>query len=104
MAVIIEQAPRTSAINRARLGESTDWDLVAQLLSVVANKLSVLVWLNTEDGAKGRNFPEPILWPAARDEVEEQGGWAAKMRGKAEPITDIAAWLAKRNPAQHSGA
>lgn len=31
------------------------------LLAGIVDRLNILIWQNTEDGAKGRNRPKPIL-------------------------------------------
>lgn len=93
--VIVRQSPRTSALKRATLGEQAEWGLSEQLAAASFDVLAWLKWAQTEDGAKGRNHPEPLPRPG----VEPRGDNSAT--GRAVELIDMAEWLAKRNPAQH---
>lgn len=42
------------------------WRQEHYLLASIANSLSVLVWQNSKDGAKGKNKPKPIEPPTKK--------------------------------------
>lgn len=46
------------------------------LHALIADKLSVLIWQNTEDGRKGRNFPKPIYEKLLNPQKEESNNMA----------------------------
>lgn len=48
-----------SRIKMLMSGQKVSMDLL--MLAGIWDKMNILVWQNTEDGHKGRNFPEPIL-------------------------------------------
>lgn len=45
---------------------------MAHLLALVADRLEVLIWQQTEDGSKGRNHPEPIPRPGVKSRADKQ--------------------------------
>lgn len=61
--MLIRALPRESAYGRAVLGAHADWTVDAHLAAVIADRLGVLIWHNTEDGMKGRNPPQRIPRP-----------------------------------------
>lgn len=97
--VITKQCPRGSALHRALAGEESAWGLQEQLLASVFDAAQMLVWMQSEDGAKGRNRPKPFPRPGvAADEDETHTGSGGV------DLVDMAEWLAKRNPTQHRPA
>jgi hypothetical protein len=97
--VIVKQAPRTSAIRRAQLGDEAEWGLAEQLSAANHDLLAWLKWAQTEDGAKGLNHPEPLPRPGVKPSEDRM-----QTGGEAADLVDIDEWLAKRNPAQHPPA
>lgn len=63
--------PAESATVRAERPEAA-WSDEAYLLSAIEYDLRMLVWLNSEDGAKGRNRPRPIWTPADVAELADR--------------------------------
>lgn len=53
---------------------SVDIDLLFNAL--IADRLSVLIWQNTEDGRKGRNFPKSIYERLLNPQKEESNNMA----------------------------
>ena len=51
--------PAESRTMMRRSGQKVSTEIM--LLAVIADRLGILVWHNTEDGKKGRNPPESIL-------------------------------------------
>ncbi|WP_310962153.1 DUF5361 domain-containing protein [Nocardioides terrisoli] len=94
--VLVRQAPESSAIRRALLGDSAGWGLPEHLLARLSDQVANLVWLQTEDGAKGVNRPVPLPRPGVEPVADE-----SRMGGRAVDLIDMAEWLAKRNPNQH---
>lgn len=87
--VICHQAPVGSAIWRSA-AEHPDRTHLVDLARQIEFDLRVLAWQGTEDGQRGRNYPEPIVlpWDPAPegsirgdvmewDEALEWLGWAA---------------------------
>lgn len=60
------------------------------------DRLGQLVWMQSEDGAKGRNRPEPFPRPGVVPPEKDK----SVMGGDPVDLIDMAAWLAKRNPSQ----
>lgn len=92
--VIVKQAPAGSSIRRSTGGEEAEWGLQEQLLAALFDSQQLLVWMQSEDGAKGRNRPRPLPRPGVEDEGARHGSAAVD-------IVDMAEWLAKQNPEQH---
>lgn len=92
--VIVKQAPAGSSIHRATGGEEAEWGLTQQLLAALFDTQQLLVWMQSEDGSKGRNRPRPLRRPGVEDEDTRHGSTAVD-------IVDMAEWLAKQNPEQH---
>lgn len=93
--VIVKQAPAGSSIHRATAGEEAEWGLQEQLLAALFDTQQLLVWMQSEDGAKGRNRPKPLQRPGVAAEDEKRLGSGGV------DIVDMAEWLAKQNPEQH---
>lgn len=68
----------------AALWTSTDY-----LLRAIEHAVRVLVWQRTEDGAKGRNAPEPIKSPAERARAEARRDEALAAREEIDRILGI---------------
>lgn len=47
--------------------EALLWTLPVRLAAEQLNEARVIRWLKTQDGADGRNYPEPILPPEIRN-------------------------------------
>lgn len=62
--------PEDSRTMRALSGRKTDTGTL--LLASAVDRLSLLVWMNTKDGAKGRNRPNSIVERLTREGKEEQ--------------------------------
>lgn len=45
------------------------------LIAAVADRLSVLIWQNTENGRKGSNFPKSIIEEINRDHSKDIKGF-----------------------------
>jgi len=88
-----------SALYRLSAGEHAHWGIREQLLAAVFDQLRVLAWLQTEDGAKGRNRPNPLPRPGITPPENER-----HIEAVPQDLDDIKAWLAKRNPQQHTAA
>lgn len=58
-AVFAQGLPENSRIMRRLTGAQADRDTL--LLAAIADRLSLIAWMLTEDGGKGRNRPRPIL-------------------------------------------
>jgi hypothetical protein len=66
--------PPDGAVAQAIGGGVRQWGLAECLAADVANHLRLLVWMNTEDGARGRNRPEMVRPPSgAQGEAEARG-------------------------------
>ena len=61
--MIVRQSSRDSALVRSIMGEQHPWGITEQLMAAAVDLLRVANWMNTEDGSKGRNRPEPIPRP-----------------------------------------
>lgn len=88
--VVHEQAPSESALARRH---REGWTDVALLLATVVDELRIANWLQTEDGAKGRNQPQPIPRPGVKSNEGRQ------VLGKSEGFEtadDLARWYASR--------
>lgn len=85
-------ASAESAIALAGHGTDVSWDVQSQLLAGVFDGVQTLAWLQTEDGSKGTNRPQPLPRPGVRPAE------TAPQRS----VSDVKAWLAKRNPSQHT--
>lgn len=94
--VIVNHLPPGSALRREELGESALWGLPEHLLALLGDRVADLVWLQTEDGANGRNRPPRLPRPGVEPAADE-----SRMGGPAVDLIDMAEWLAKRNPNQH---
>ena len=69
--------PSDSAVMRA-VNPRNGWTITEYLLHAIEFDLRVLAWMNSKDGAKGKNRPKPL--PTPEDE--------ARVRGKIE-ATDL---------------
>lgn len=78
-AALCSQLPPSSRVARAE-DPANEWSQTDYLLHSIEHSLRVLVWQNSEDGRKGRRFPQAIPTPAE----------AARLRRNLEK-TDIAA-------------
>lgn len=96
--VIVKHCGPGSAIHRSVAGSDADWGMQEQLLAGVFDGVQLLAWLQSEDGAKGRNRPKLLPRPGVTAEDEQRIG------SDGVDIVDMAAWLAKQNPAQHPRA
>lgn len=54
------------------------------LLAAIADRLGLLVWMQTKDGHKGRNRPKSILSELTRDETEAPESFASPADFEAE--------------------
>lgn len=54
------------------------------LLARIADNLSVLIWQNTEDGQKGKNFPKSIIDEINRDHSMDVKGFESGSDFEAE--------------------
>lgn len=52
-------------------GTAAEWGVPEYMMVAMEHMLRVLAWQNTEDGAKGRNYPEPLNTPAKREQDEQ---------------------------------
>lgn len=50
--------PQDSRIKRIMSGRK--WDMDTMLLAAITDRLGTLIWMFSEDGAKGRNRPESV--------------------------------------------
>lgn len=89
--VICRQAPPGSAIARA-VRQHPAQDPILDFLRLIEFRVRVLAWMQSEDGVKGRNVPEPVAMPwdaepegtirgdvMAWDEAASFLGWEAEM-------------------------
>lgn len=98
MLVIIQHAPRSSAIARAVDPERAEWSLSDYLLAQIADANAWLVWSKSKDAERNRNRPKPIPRPGLEpdedvqhfgsepvplDELEDFLGWSAELAGVA---------------------
>lgn len=97
--VIAKECPHGSPLYRAVNGEeSAAWGLDQQLLASIFDTLRLLVWMQSEDGAEGRNRPKPLPRPGVEPDEDKS------VMGRAVALVDMAEWLARRNPQQHKPA
>lgn len=89
--VIVKQCPRDSGLYHAVSGPDADWGLPEHLLANVFDGIQTLIWMQSEDGAKGVNRPEPLPRPGV---VVETG----------PDLDAVRAWLAKRHPGRDFSA
>lgn len=70
-ACLAAQLPPDSRTVKALLGperaEALLWTLPVRIAAEQLNEMRRLRWLNTQDGAEGKNYPEPLLPPEARN-------------------------------------
>ncbi len=64
--------PAESRVKRALAGRT--WSMETLLLAAVADRLSNLIWMLSEDGAKGRNRPESIYAALSGEKKEKEAG------------------------------
>lgn len=98
--VTVNHLPKDSALAReqaTRAGHDLDWGLSELLLAACFDQLRFLVWIQSEDGAKGRNRPKPLARPGVKSDDESN-----RIGSDAIPLADMAALMAKRNPEQHN--
>jgi len=74
-ACLCAQLPIESRTIRALLGperaEEPLWTLPVRIAAEQLNALRVIKWMRTEDGREGKNFPELLLPPEARNAEPE---------------------------------
>lgn len=87
--VIVRQSPRTSALNRARLGEAADWGVTDHLLAGVFDLLAGANWQRGGDNKAPR--PKPLKRPGSKPEGQKFGGDAI-------PISEFDAWWGAGTP------
>lgn len=68
--ILAVQLPRESRTMR-ELDPSSEWGWTEYMLADIANSLRIARWQNTEDGHKGRNFPELIQAPGHKPKEPE---------------------------------
>lgn len=81
--VIVRQSPRTTALNRERLGEAADWSLTEHLLAGVFDLLAGANWQRSGDKHAPR--PKPIARPGSKSEGTSLGSGAI-------PASEFDAW------------
>ena len=54
------------------LEPALEWSKQDHLLAAIANRLSILVWMQSKDGSKGRNKPKMIEPPKQRQQIRAQ--------------------------------
>lgn len=71
-------------------GDDAVWGIHEHLLASAVDALRVANWQRSADGAKGRNYPEPIPRPGVKPSGTQIGS---------EPLTldDMADWLGWRD-------
>lgn len=77
-----------SALQRAVLGDDSDWTTANQLLAMIADHLAVANWFQTKDGEKGKNRPKQIPRPGVKEEEETTYG-----KGTTMSMDEARAWL-----------
>lgn len=83
--VFVREADQDSAIYRA-FNPDWMWTHEAMLLADVVDTLSLLAWMQSEDGRKKVNRPKPIPRPGTRDR---------KVKGKPLPMNQVRAKMAE---------
>lgn len=68
---VVRWSPQSSALQRAIGGEDSPWDLLCLLMAEAVDSMHIANWLQTEDGSKGRNRPEPIPRPGVKKTERE---------------------------------
>jgi hypothetical protein len=86
LADLVANLPPGCALWRAA-GGPLAWTDEVHMLARVEHGVRVLAWMKTEDGAKGRKFPEAAEPPLASGEVKQE---EARMEQKAD------AWLLRQ--------
>lgn len=70
-ACLCAQLPSDARVWRAIMpseqAELLPWTLPVRIAAEQLNELRVIRWLGTQDGADGKNFPEPLLPPESRN-------------------------------------
>ena len=77
-----------SALQRALLGDDSDWNTANQLLAMIADHLAVANWFETKDGQRGKNRPKQIPRPGVQGEEETTYGKGTRMS-----MDEARAWL-----------
>ncbi|MGQ4548304.1 DUF5361 domain-containing protein [Dermabacteraceae bacterium P13077] len=71
----MSQAPRDSALWRHfNSDEEQQWGIAEHLAAIIADAARTLVWMQSEDGRKNRNRPEPIQRPGVEETKKVQVG------------------------------
>jgi hypothetical protein len=86
--MIIDQLDDTSQLYRSR-NPDWRWGLAEQLMAATVDALNMANWLNSEDGRRKRNRPEPIPRPGVGPVAEKKTFGATKMS-----FAEADAWLA----------
>lgn len=71
------------------------WTAGDHLLALVADRLAVLIWQPTKDGAAGKKFPKPLLRPGQEPEKRDNDADGATFGTKGLTIADVDAVFAK---------
>lgn len=64
--------PPDSRIKRKMAGRT--WSMDTMLLAAIADRLGTLIWMFSEDGAKGRNRPDSIVRMLSGDTADKPAG------------------------------
>lgn len=75
-----------SVLDIARRGPDALWGLNEQLGAAIADAVRGLVWMQSKDGQKGTNRPQPIPRPGVTPESQ-------KTVGTAMTVEEANAWL-----------
>lgn len=77
--MIVRCAPRESILARQLAPDDTRWGDAEYLLADVVDRLSILVWAKTKDGARNRNRPDPVPRPGDVPQSRKLGTTALPM-------------------------
>jgi hypothetical protein len=68
---MVRHSSRDSAVYRESFGEEASFSTTDHILANLYDVASLMLWLQTKDGQKGRNRPKPMFRPGKASEVRE---------------------------------
>lgn len=77
--IIVRHAPRESILAQQLAPIETRWSDAEYLLAEVVDRLSLLWWAKTKDGARNRNQPERVPRPGDEPATKKLGGTVLPM-------------------------
>lgn len=88
--LIVENSAEDSAVTRS-VNPVKPWSPEMQMLTNVFDALAILIWMQSKDGASGRNRPRPTPRPGMKDPNVEHFGDASMT------LNETRAWLEAKN-------